>query len=85
MLSGILRDGEGQIVSASATIIKWMGRMNATLALETPADDSGTRGELVDLETDEFERDLAKTLLKYKDIEPKAVKIEVRLNKIILS
>ena len=79
MLSNIRRNSEGQIVSASATIMKWMGRMNATLALLEPADDSGTRGELVDLATDRFEKDLAKTLLKYQDTAPENVRVEVNV------
>jgi len=78
ILSGIRRDIRGNIESASATTMKWMGRMNATLALEQPADDSGTRGELVDMETAEFERDLAKVLLKYKAMDDD-VKIEVNV------
>ena len=79
MLSGIQRDGLGKIMSASATMMKWMGRMNATLALMQPADDSGTRGELVDLATDQFEKDFAKVLLKYKDIQPENIYIEVKI------
>ena len=77
MLSGIQRDGFGKIMSASATLMTWMGKMNATRALTEPADDSGTRGELVDLATAQFEKDLAQVLLKYKEVEPENVRIEV--------
>ena len=79
MLSGIQRDGFGNIMSASATLMTWMGKMNATRALTEPADDSGTRGELVDIATDQFEKDLASVLLKYQDIEPLEVKVEVNV------
>ena len=79
MLSNIRRNSEGEIISAGATIMKWMGRMNATLALQQPADDSGTRGELVDLATDGFEKELAKTLLKYQKTEPSTVRVEVNV------
>ena len=80
MLSGIQRDGFGNIMSASATMMTWMGKMNATRALTEPADDSGTRGELVDLATAQFEKDLAQVLLKYKAVEPETVRVEVRKN-----
>ena len=79
MLSGVIRNGHGEIVSATATVMRWMGRMNATLALSQPADDSGTRGELVDLATDQFEKDLAGTFLKYKDVEPVRLRVEVNV------
>ena len=85
MLSGIQRDGFGNIMSASATLMTWMGKMNATRALTEPADDSGTRGELVDLATAQFEKDLAQVLLKYKDVEPETVRVEARMNTIILA
>ena len=78
MLSGVQRDGWGNIMSASATRMTWMGRMNASLALTEPADDSGTRGELVDLATAQFEKDLSALLLKYKQVEPENVRIEVK-------
>ena len=51
--------------------------MNATLAKTEPADDSGTRGELVDIATAQFEKDLAEVLLKYQTMEPLDVKVEV--------
>ena len=79
MLSGVIRNGHDEIVSATATIMRWMGRMNATLALMEPADDSGTRGELVDLATDQFEKDLAAILLKYQGVEPVRLKVEVNV------
>lgn len=85
MLSGIQRDGFGNIMSASATLMTWMGKMNATRALTEPADDSGTRGELVDLATAQFEKDLAQVLLKYKEVEPETVRVEARMNTIILA
>ena len=34
-------------------------------------------GEIVDMGTDEFERDLAQTLLKSEEIKPKYLKVEV--------
>ena len=77
MLSGVQRDVGGNIMAASATIVKWIGRMNATLAKTEPADDSGTRGELVDIATAQFEKDLAEVLLKYQTMEPLDVKVEV--------
>ena len=80
MLSGIQRDGFGNIMSASATLMTWMGKMNATRALTEPADDSGTRGELVDLATAQFEKDLAQVLLKYKEVDPETVRVEARMN-----
>ena len=45
MLSGVIRDKDGKIVSATAAIMRWMGRMNATQALlEGGKDDAGTGG-----------------------------------------
>ena len=85
MLSGIQRDGFGNIMSASATLMTWMGKMNATRALTEPADDSGTRGELVDLATAQFEKDLAQVLLKYKEVEPETVRVEVRMRMLVLT
>ena len=85
MLSGIQRDGFGNIMSASATLMTWMGKMNATRALTEPADDSGTRGELVDLATAQFEKDLARVLLKYKEVEPETVRIEVGMRMLVLT
>ena len=85
MLSGIQRDGFGNIMSASATLMTWMGKMNATRALTEPADDSGTRGELVDLATAQFEKDLAQVLLKYKEVDPETVRVEARMNTICWS
>ena len=84
MLSGIQRDGFGNIMSASATLMTWMGKMNATRALTEPADDSGTRGELVDLATAQFEKDLAQVLLKYKEVEPETVRVEVEMRMLVL-
>ena len=79
MLSGEVRNAGGDIISATATIMRWMGRMNATLALTEPADDSGTRGDLVDLATNQFERDLTRTFLKYQDVEPLRLRVEVNV------
>ena len=43
MLSGVERDADGKIVSTTATIMRWMGKMNATQALlEGGKDDAGT-------------------------------------------
>ena len=43
MLAGVKRDENGKIVSANATIMRWMGRMNATRALlEGGKNDAGT-------------------------------------------
>ena len=43
MLSGVQRDENGNIISAKATIMRWMGKMNATLALlEGGKNDAGT-------------------------------------------
>jgi len=79
MLSGVERDADGKIVSATATIMRWMGKMNATQALlEGGKDDAGT-GEIVDAATDDFERELAKTLLEAKELEPKYLKVEVNV------
>jgi len=79
MLSGVERDADGKIVSATATIMRWMGKMNATQALlEGGKDDAGT-GEIVDAATDDFERQLAKTLLEAKELEPKYLKVEVNV------
>jgi len=79
MLSGVIRDADGKIVSASATIMRWMGKMNATQALlEGGKDDAGT-GEIVDAATDEFERELAKTLLESQELEPQYIKVEVNV------
>ena len=79
MMSGVVRNAAGDIISATATIMRWMGQMNATLALTEPADDSGTRGELVDLATNQFERDLAATFLKYQDVQPVRLRVEVNV------
>ena len=77
MLGGIKRDETGRIVEAKATIMRWMGRMNATAALlEGGKDDAGT-GELVDMGTDEFEKELSKVLLNAGEIEPKYINVEV--------
>ena len=62
LLSGIQRDSNDEIVSATGTVsgrshlpcvaavlqvMRWMGRMNATKALlEGAADDAGTSGEV---------------------------------------
>lgn len=79
MLAGVKRDENGKIVSANATIMRWMGRMNATRALlEGGKNDAGT-GEIVDMGTDDFERDLAQTLLKSEEIEPTYLKVEVNV------
>jgi len=79
MLSGVIRDEDGKIVSATATIMRWMGRMNATQALlEGGKDDAGT-GEIVDAATDDFEKELAKTLLESKEFEPKYLEVEVNV------
>ena len=40
-------------------------------------DQTPDTGEIVDMGTDDFERDLAQTLLKSEEIEPKYVKVEV--------
>eukprot|EP00092_Neocalanus_flemingeri_P008175 GFUD01008815.1.p1 GENE.GFUD01008815.1~~GFUD01008815.1.p1 ORF type:complete len:989 (+),score=163.46 GFUD01008815.1:223-3189(+) len=79
MLGGIEHDENGRIVSAKATIMRWMGKMNATRALlEGGKDDAGT-GEIVDLGTDEFEKELTKVLLKAEEIEPKYLNVEVNV------
>ena len=77
MLGGIERDENGYIVSAKATIMRWMGKMNTTRALlEGGKNDAGT-GEIVDMGTDEFEKELTKVLLKSEEIEPKYLSVEV--------
>ena len=43
ILAGVEHDENGKIVSANATIMRWMGRMNATRALlEGGKNDAGT-------------------------------------------
>jgi len=79
MLSGVTRDENGKIVSATATVMRWMGQMNSTRALlEGGKNDAGT-GEIVDMGTDDFERELSKTLLKAEELEPKYLKVEVNV------
>ena len=77
MLGGIERDADGLIVTAKATIMKWMGIMNTTRALlEGGKNDAGT-AEIVDLGTDEFEKELANVLLSIKETISSNFNIEV--------
>ena len=60
LLSGIRRNSTGQIVSAEATIIKWLAEMNTTEALLHPAKN---RGEPISKYTMEFEGMMIEALL----------------------
>ena len=60
-LSGVERDDTGRIVSASATVMRWLGDMNMTAAKETGVVPG--RGEPLDPRMLEFEGDLIKVLL----------------------
>merc|ERR1712106_172187 len=73
------RDENGKIVAATATGMRGVGQMNSTRALlEGGKDDAGT-GEIVDMGTDEFEKELSKVLLKSEEIEPKYLSVEVNV------
>ena len=65
-------------------ILVGRGSAHSVVVLMLP-DDSGTRGELVDLATAQFEKDLAKVLLKYKDVEPETVRVEVKVRMLALT
>jgi len=79
LLSGLTKDADGLVVGAQATTMKFMGRMNATLAMaEGGSDDAGT-GELVDGTTAEFENALSALLLESNSWEPTNIQVEVNV------
>jgi len=79
LLGGIERDNMGNVQSAKATIMRWMGKMDSEQALaEGGRNDVGT-GELVDSDTDAFETELTKALLESRDIEPLYLRVEVNV------
>ena len=47
MLGGISYDGSGRIVGARSVYMKWMGRMNSTIALEEGGSNTEGTGEMV--------------------------------------
>ena len=59
-LSGVERNDDGRIVSATATVMRWFGDMNMTAAKETGGVPG--RGEPLDPRMLEFEGDLVKVL-----------------------
>ena len=59
-LGGIERDADGRIVSARATTMRWIGRMNMTSSKLTPAEG---RGEPIDPLTLEWEGNMLDVLL----------------------
>ena len=59
-LGGVVRDEQGRIVSARATTMRWIGKMNMTSSKLTPAEG---RGEPIDPKTLEFEGDMLDVLL----------------------
>ena len=60
LLSGVRRNSTGQIVSAEATIIKWLANMNTTEAILHP---TKNRGEPISKYTMEFEGMMIEALL----------------------
>ena len=59
-LGGVVMNEEGTIVSARATTMRWIGKMNMTSSKLTPAEG---RGEPIDPKTLQFEGDMLNVLL----------------------
>lgn len=67
-LSGVERDAEGRVVSASATVMRWFGNMNMTAAKETGGVPG--RGEPLDPRMLDFEGDVIEVLTDKTDYPP---------------
>jgi len=79
LLGGVTYDENGRIVAARAVMMKLMGRMNTSLALQQGGSNDAGTGELVDSKTGEFETALSKVLLEGRQYEPKQITVEVNV------
>jgi len=79
LLGGVERGGDGKIISARATTMMWIGKMDAVQALQEGGKDDAATGELVDSETNMFETKLTQVLLGSRDISPQNLQVEVNV------
>ena len=64
LLAGVKRDANGRIISAKATVIKWLGQMNATEARLNPVKG---RGEPIAKDTLDFEGQMIQVMLNQSE------------------
>ena len=74
LLAGVKRDADGRIISAQATVIKWLGQMNATEARLNPVKG---RGEPIAQDTLDFEGQMIKVMLNQSDFPPGLVAVSL--------
>jgi len=79
LLGGVTKDENGKITGARAVLMKWMGKMNSSLAIAEGGSNSEGTGEMVDSKTAEFETKLSQVLLEARDIQPTNIKVEVNV------